>query len=689
MFVVEDVHWIDPSTLDFLQLVMGQVASASILVVVTSRPEFVAPWGQRSEITPVVLKRLTLVQTADLILQVAGGKRLPAEVTAQVVDKTDGVPLFVEELTRMVLESGELVERHGHYELRGVSTQLTIPVTLHGSLMARLDRLGMAKDIAQRGSVMGREFSYNVLKAIVPYDEEILQAGLTQLVEAQLVFQRGLLPRSHYRFKHALIQDTAYNSLLRRRRQALHQQIAKVLTAQFPGIVESQPEMLAHHYTEAGLTEQAIPYWQQAGQQAIQRSAHPEAIAHLSQGLTLLITLPETPDRRQHELTFQATLGSEWRIAKGDGAPEAEGAYARARELCEQIGETPQIFSVLRGLLMYYTARGDIQTAFQLGEQLLRLALAQPDPAPLMLAHQQMGILLCVRGEFASAQTHHTRVLAIYDSLPRHGDLVMRFGTDLGSVCHSYLAWELWQLGYPDQALQHSREANTLAQKVSHPYSIAFALVFAAFLHQSLRDMPTTHELAEAAINLATDQGFEYWGSHGTILHGFALAMQGQGESGIAELRRGLAAYLATGSRTWQPYSLGLLAQAYGENGQTQEGLDVLDEALVETEATGIRFYAAELSRLKGILLLKQAVSDTPLAETCFHQAMTIAQNQSAKSWELRAATSLARLWQEQGKRQAAYALLLPVYQWFTEGFDTADLQDAKALLDELTEGSS
>ena len=346
---------------------------------------------------------------------------------------------------------------------------------------------------------------------------------------------------------------------------------------------------------------------------------------------------------------------------KGYAAPEVERAYARARELCAQLGDTPQLFPVLRGLMLYYQNRGDLQTATQLGEQLLRLAQAQPDPAPLLLAHYQLGQVLFCRGEPAAARTHHTQALALYDP-QAHRALAVRYGIDLGVASHSFLARALWSLGFPEQALQHSQAARTLAEEVAHPFSLAQALVYAAIVHQCRREVLAAHEQAAAAMTLATEQGFAQWVARGTVLHGWALAMQGQGEAGIAAIRQGLAAELATGATLWQPYFLGLLAEAYGAGGHPDAGLTALAEALAVLDTTEVRHYAAELYRLKGALLLQQAVPDAAQAEACFHQALDVARQQQAKSWELRAATSLARLWQSQDKRQDAYALLAPVY---------------------------
>ena len=684
LFILEDLHWTDPSTLEFIELLIDQTPTVSICILLTCRPEYQPTWSHRSYLTEMTLNRLSRQQVEQVATQVSGGKTLPAEVLEQLVDRTDGVPLYIEEMTKSVLESGALKEVDGQYELMGSISTLSIPTTLQDSLMSRLDRLVTAKAVAQYASVIGRQFSYELLQAVSELDEAMLQHELRRLVEAELVYQRGLPPQSTYIFKHALIQDAAYQSLLRRTRQGYHRRIAEVLETQFPETVEMQPELLAHHFTEAGMNEQAVGYWQKAGEKSVQCSAHQEAITHLNQGLAMLTTLPETPERLQQELDLQVALGSALIATQGQGVPDVERAYARARELYEQIGDTPQIFPVLRGLILFYQAQGQTQTAYRLGEQMLRLAQSQRDPMCLLLAHHSLGASLAWRGEPDAAQAHHTQALAIYTP-QEHRALDLRYGMDLGVASGSYLALELWQLGYPDQAMQRSQDTRKLAQEVSHPHSLAQAMFYAAYLHQFRREARSAHEQAEAAVTLATEQGFALWSAGGKVLHGWGLAMQGQSETGIAEMRQGLAAALATGGKMIQLYALGLLAEAYGKSGQPDKGLDALDEALAVMDTTEARFYEAELHRLNGELLLQQSPDDTTEAESCFQQAISIAQNQSAKSWELRAATSLAKLWKSQGKRDEARELLSPVYEWFTEGFDTADLIDAKTLLDELT----
>jgi predicted ATPase len=617
---------------------------------------------------------------------VAHGKALPPEVVEQVVAQTDGVPLFVEELTKMVLESGLLQERPERYELAGPLPPLAIPTTLHDSLMARLDRLAMVKGLAQLGAMLGREFSYELLQAVSPWDEGTLHRGLQQLVAVEFLYQQGLPPQATYRFKHALIQDAAYQSLLKSTRQLHHQHIAQVLEVHFPETANTQPELLAHHYTEAALMAQAIPYWQQAGQRAIQRSAHLEAIAHLSKGLEVLRTLSDSPERAQQELDLQIALGQAWMAAKGHGLPEVERAYTRARELCQQVGETPELFPVLWGLWRFYLVRAEYQTARELAEQGLSLAQRVHDPALLLVAHHALGITVYFLGDVTLARVHLEQGMALYDP-QQHHHLAFRYGLDIGVWCLSYGAWPLWLLGYPEQALQRNQEALTLARQLAHPLSLAAALGYGAILHYFCRDGQAAQELAESGMGLSSEEGFPQFLALGRITRGWALAMQGQGEEGIAQLHQGMAAIRAAGVELGRPHFLALFAEAYGQVGQTEAGLTALAEALAAVHNTGERWWEAELYRLQGELLLRRA-SLTEEGEACFRQALEMARQQQEKSLELRAATSLSCLWRQQGKRAEAYALLAPIYSWFTEGFDTADLQEAQALLEELSASS-
>src|SRR5262245_10100768 len=521
--VWEDLHWADPSTLEVLGLVLDQAPTARMLTLLTCRPEFRPPWGPQAPVTQVILNRLGHAQVETMMTHLTGGKALPAEVVQQVVVKTDGIPLFVEELVKMILESGLVREQADRYVLTGPLPPLAIPSTLHDSLMARLDRLSTARELVQLGAVLGREFAYGLLQAVSPVDETRLQQGLAQLVDAELVYQRGLPPRSQYIFKHALIQDTAYQSLLKSTRQQFHQRIAQALEAQFPEIVETQPELVAHHYTEAGRSEPAITYWQRAGQQGLQRSANLEAVQHLTTGLAVLQTLPDTHERTQHELLLQTTLAPALMATKGYGAPEVEAVYSRALALCRQVGETPQLFVTLMGLWQFYLVRAQYQTACELGERLLSLAQSIDDPACLVQAHRALGEAFQNLGEFVPAREHLAQGSALYDPQQHHTHAVLN---DPGVFCLSFASWVLWSLGYPEQALQRSQAALTLARELSHPQSLAAALVFAARLHQLRRERHLAQERAEAAVVLAREQGLPHWVTYGTIMRGWALAMQ-------------------------------------------------------------------------------------------------------------------------------------------------------------------
>jgi TOMM system kinase/cyclase fusion protein len=683
LFILEDLHWTDPTTLELLHLVIEQIPTASMLVLLTCRPHFQPSWTHRSYLTEVSVARLSQPQVERMVERVAGGKMLPTEVRQQIITKTDGVPLFVEELTKAILESDSLKEVDGHYARTGSLSTFAIPATLQDSLMARLDRLVTAKAVAQYAAVIGRQFAYDLLSTVSQLDDATLQRELGRLVEAEIVYHKGVPPQATYTFKHALIQDAAYESLLKSTRQHYHQRIGQVLEAQFPETVEGQPELLAYHYTEGGITEKAVHYWHHAGQKAIERSAHVEAISHLTKGLTLLQTLPETPQRLQREVDMLIMLGASLSATKGYAAPEVKQTYTRARQLCEHLEDSSQLFPVLRGLWNYYLVRAELQTAHALGEQLLTLAQQIQDSAMLVAAHRALGVTLFHLGAVVSAHTHFAQGIQLYDAQQHHTSAFL-YGQDAGVVCYSYAAWTLWYLGYPDQGLTRSQEAVALAQEIAHPLSLSLALSFAAMFHQFRREERCTQEYAEAAIRLTTEQGFPHWRAYSAILRAWVLAHQGQAQEGVEQINQGLRAYRATGSELRRPYLLALLAEAHGTIGEPEAGLTVLTEALTFVETTGERWCEAELHRLKGALLLQGSSENSTEAETCFHHALEIARTQQAKSFELRTATSLARLWQSQGKRDGARQVLGDVYGWFTEGFDTADLKDAKILLDAL-----
>jgi predicted ATPase/class 3 adenylate cyclase len=680
----EDLQWADPSTLEMLGLILEQTPTVPMLHVLTSRPQFEPPWPTRSHMTPITLNRLERPQVEALIAHLARGKALPAEVVEHLVTKTDGVPLYVEELTKMLLASDLLREEESCYTLTGPLRSVAIPDTLQDSLMARLDQMNTAKEVAQLGAVLGRDFPFALIQAISPQDEASLQTGLAQLVEAELLYQRGRPPRARYIFKHAMIQDAAYASLLRSSRQHIHQRIAQQLEQQFPETVETQPELVAHHYTEAACPDQAIVYWQQAGQQAAQRAAMQEAVRHLTTGLALLDALPETPARIQQELDLHMALGPVLMATRGNAAAEVEQTYTRARALCQQLGETPQLFVALRGLWRFYQDGGRLATAREVAEQLLTLAQHQHDATRRMVAHVSLGATLTMMGAFTAARTHLEQGTALTDPEAQR-TLALRYGVAPGAQCLVYAAHTLWCLGAPDQARERSQAACTLAQELEHPLSQAGSLHLAARLHLLWGEAQAAQDQAEALIALATEHTLPQYVALGRCILGWAQAAQGHGAEGVTLLHQGVTDVQAMGNRVVQPVYLPILAAVSGTLGQVDAGLHTVTEALDVAEQTGVRWYEAETYRIKGtLLLLHQAVPDVAQAEACFQQALDMARRQEAKSWELRAATSLARLWQSQDKRQDAYDLLAPVYGSFTEGFDTADLKESKALLDGL-----
>jgi class 3 adenylate cyclase/predicted ATPase len=704
VLAIENLHWIDATSEAWLTALVEHLDGAAILLVVTHRPGYRPPWLAQSVATQVALPRLLPEESLTVVQSVLQTTPLPVPLLQTIITKAGGNPFFLEQLAWTVHEQGP------HTEVLG------LPETIQTVLAARLDRLpSIAKRLLQTAAVIGTEVAVPLLQAVADLPTEALDQALAYLQAAECLTEMPLVPERRYTFKHALLQEAAYQSLWRSARQQLHQHIAQVLERQFPEISAAQPQLLAQHYAEAGQPAQAIPYWQRAGQRALERSAHTEAIRHFTHGLALLPALADTPEGIQHEVVLQTALGSALIATKGYAAPEVAHAYARAHVLCQRVGagpgdpaptqsrQTPQLFAALRGLWVLKEAQAEPQPAREIGEHLLALAQRLHDTALLVEAHRALGNSFFWLGAFAAAQTHLEQALALYDP-QHHRTLAVRYGTDPGVVCRSYGAWALWLLGYPTQALQGSRQGLTCAQALAHAESLAVALTWAIHLHQARREFQVAQTYAEALLALATERGFPYWYAEGTILRGHTLATQGQAEEGTAQIRQGLSAYRATGATLGQSYFLSQLAEAYGWSGRVEAGLETLAEARRLVDTTGECFYEAEIARLTGDLLLQTGLqrvasgrrtpraarhpSRVAEAERYFHQALTVARHQQAKSLELRAATSLARLWQWQDKRAEAYDLLAPIYDCFTEGFDTADLQDAKALLAELSSPS-
>jgi class 3 adenylate cyclase/predicted ATPase len=667
LMIFEDTHWIDPTSRELLDLAVEQIRSLPVLLIVTFRPEFQPPWTGQPHVSMLALNRLDRHDRAALITQIAGRKALPDEVVAQIADRTDGVPLFVEELTKSVLESGV--------------SPVGIPTTLHDSLMARLDRLASVRHVAQIGAAIGREFSYALLHAVSGLPEDELQGTLSRLVASELVFQRGAPPEAVYSFKHALVQDAAHGSLLRSTRRQLHAQIAEALEAHSPELMDSQPEVLAQHYAEAGLIAKSVACWGKAGHRSAACSAMVEAVTQFQKALDQLELLPDSRERQRQKLEFWIALGAALQAVRGVGAPQTGHAYARARELWERLGSPSEFLHTPYTQSFHHAFRGEYDLAQRLAEDLLRLSRQRNHSAGLVLGHLSSARSLMYGGKFGPSRSHLEEVLALYDPIS-HRPLVHQAGTHPHVNSMAFLGNVLFCLGYPDQALTQSNAAIAEARRLAHAPSLAQSLAFGAVLLSLVGDNAVLGEWVDQLVAVTIEQGFAHWGALGSIYRGWVTAKKGDLAEGISLLRGSLAASRATGAETYMPHHIALLARACGVARQIEEALALFDDALQLVEKTGERWFAAELNRLKGELLLRQGHFEA--TEELYHKALSIAEEQEAKLWELRAAVSLAQLRRDQGRRTDAHDLLAPVYGWFTEGFDTPDLKEAKALLDEL-----
>jgi class 3 adenylate cyclase/predicted ATPase len=682
--VFEDAHWMDPTSRELLDLTIERVRCLPVLLLVTFRPGFQPPRLGEPQVTMVALNRLDQRDRTALVEQIAGGKRLPNEVVHQIADRTDGVPLFVEELTKSVIESGILREEAGRYVLGRTLRPFEIPTTLQDSLMARLDRLESVRLVAQIGAAIGREFSYALLHAVSRLPADELEAALDRLVVSELVFQRGAPPDAVYRFKHALVQDTAYSSLLRTSRQQMHVQIAEALETQFPELMEIQPELFAQHYAEAGFVEKSVDYWYRAGRRSAARSAMAEAVAQLQKGLDQLSLLPDNRKRQEQELEFWSALGAALRFAKGQASPDMGHAFARGRELWEQLGYPSEFLHIPYGQSFYHNSRGEFDLAQRLDEDLLRLSRQHNDVAGLVLGHLSSGRNMLNAGQFASSRSHLEEVIKLYDPIA-HIALGYQTGSDPRVGARGQLGIALFCLGFPDQGLAQINAGITEASTLAHPPSLAASLAMGCRFLSLVDDYVALDERTDELIAVAAEQGFPVYEALGTIYRGWYKIRTGDVAEGISLLRSGSSAFLVTGTETRISYYIALLARGCDNAGQVDETLSLLNNALQIAATMGERWFAAELFRQKGELILRQGHS--AVAEELFRQALNIAREQEARLWELRAAVSLARLFGERGRHSEAHDCLAPVYGWFTEGSCTPDLKRAKALLDGLNDG--
>jgi class 3 adenylate cyclase/predicted ATPase/chloramphenicol 3-O-phosphotransferase len=673
LIVFEDAQWIDPTSLDLLDRTVAHIAKLPVLMVVTFRPEFQPTWVGQPHVTMLPLSRLGRGDSASMLCRLTKGKALPDAVAQHVLAHTDGVPLFIEELTSMLLESEFLRETGDCYALDGPLPPLAIPTTLQASLMARLDRLSSVKDVAQIGAAIGREFSYELIAPVSELPPGELEAALEQLAAAGLISRRGAPPVATYSFKHALVQDAAYASLVRSRRHRLHATVARVLEERFPALAQAQPELVAHHYTSAGLYRQSISYWLKAGQLANDRSANSEAVSHLSRGLELLATLPSSCERDNRELDLLLALGRALIIGKGYADPEVERVYSRAQALSTEVSDPSQRFVVVRGLWTFRLAKGEVETARHLATELLHLTEEQQLAHLRSAANLSLGQTAVHLGSFVDAHGYFERAIEQTKAIaPRR-----RPTQDALVTCYCYDAQALWHLGRLQATVRRIEDAIARAKNLTTPYNSAFAFFHAACIHRYLGDKAGARRWALQSIALSEEHSFPY-------LRAFAMALRGW-SGGVTEAEEALAAFRQIGAGLWAVEVLAILAEVYADAERSTEALEHLEASLAEGRRTGERWREAEVHRLLGELLLRMSPAAHHEAEESFSQALQVAREQHAKSLELRAALSLSRLWCRLDKRADAHHLLAGVYGYFTEDFDTADLRDAKALLGELS----
>jgi predicted ATPase/class 3 adenylate cyclase len=683
LFLIEDVHWIDASTLETIAGAIPLIRTAPVFLLITFRPEFTPPWLDHSHVTMLRLNRLPREQVGAMVIDVTDGMELPPEVYDQIIRKTDGVPLFVEELTKTVLESGQLHVAGDRYIAIPPLRSFAIPETLHDSLIARLDRLVSVKEIAQIGAALGREFSYRLLATVAPTAGVPLEAALAQLSAAELIFARGEPPDSTYVFKHALVQEAAYASVLHSKRLLLHGKIAEALKEHFPETVESHPGLMAHHLAEAGLPERAIEYLKKAGEHAILRSANVEAISHLKRALELFQSLFDHQAQTHKALELVVLLSQAMIAGRGYAAAETKEVLLQAKALIDESTDPAQKFSILYGIWACYYVGGEVVLQRDAALDFVREAERLGDTAALCLSHRALGTTYVTMGEFVAGRQHLERARALYDP-HEHARFRYQYGQDIGATALCYLSWALWHLGYFDQASEVAAQAVRHADEVSHPHTMVYTICHARGMLDVFRRRPEeTRSYAGLVVSLCDEHGFPFWAAGGRILNGWAATCRGETELGIELLRGGLAAWRKTGARLWLPIFLALEAEAHAKAGRSDTALQVIAEALLISEDTGEQWAIAEVLRIKAGLLLATGRPSEEV-EALLVNSLQIARHQQARSWELRTACDLARLWQQQGRGAEALQLVQATFDQFTEGFDTADLRDAKALLADL-----
>ena len=685
LMIFEDVHWIDPTSLELLTVVVDRVPHLRVLLIITARPEFTPPWPPHAHVTTVALTRLGRAGRAAIIERITGGKTLPEEVTNQILTRTDGVPLFVEELTKMVLESGVLQERDDDYVLKQPLPPLAIPATLHDSLIARLDRLAPIREVAQIGAVVGRAFSYELLNAVAGFPQGQLDEALDRLVRSGLILRRGEIPQAVYTFKHVLVRDAAYSCLLKPRRMQLHAVIGSTFEQQFPEIVEAQPETLAHHLAEAGLIEKAVRYWLKAGKKAAQRFANLEAIAHLQQGIETMGRLPDGSRSDRLELDLQFALGPCLIATQGPASSTAIATFARGRELCARVGDAPEYLQVMFWLATASVIRGELQQAREVTATLLDLAEARDDRPMLINAIRGLGMILLFMGDVVDARALTERAFEVFSASSETERLAARSaGQDAGAAGLALMSWALWVLGHIDMASARMAAALQRADAIGHPHTQAYVCYYASILHALRGEPAIAHRHASRCLTLSDEHGFRHWHGLSRAIRGICMTMLDPAVGTLEEVTGALEQYRGAGFQLGITALYVLLCPALLLRHEVEAALEVTKQGLLAASHNGERIFEAELYRLKArALLVRDAPAARTEAQALLDQALRIARGQQARSLELRAARDLSALWIDQGRQNGALGLLTSIYSWFTGGFDTQDLKEAKALLDQ------
>jgi len=684
VMLFEDAQWADPTTLEAMDLLIHRLRNIPLLVVVTHRPDFLARWSPNDYVTSLTVTKLTRPQSRAMVARLSGDKALPADLLEQIIAKTDGVPLFVEELIRSILESADLRDAGDCWEYAGNADRLAIPLTLRDLLVARLDRFTPVKEIAQIGAAIGREFGYELIAAVAPHAKPQLDQALAQLTASGLAFQQGTPPAAVYTFNHALVQDAAYDSLLKRRRQELHEKIARVIEERLPNIEAAEPELLAHHYTEAKQPQRAIPLWQQAGSLALRRMALKEAIAHLNKGLALVAVLPSSADRDSKELGLRTLLGRASIGLRGWPSQEVWDALYPALALANSLRRNDALLPTLFGLWSNTFTAGRVAESLCWFTQTLDAADEYGDPSLQILGHYTALVNYFYLGDLINARHHGDHMLALYDE-ERHGHLMGVIYQDPKTVGLAYAALLTWLFGYPAQAVQIREAKEAHARGLGHPFDLGWALTMGATVLDPLGRPDELLKRAEEAERLGRENSLPVLTAFLVPCHsGIALIRKGQFAEGVASLKAGIAVWEASGGRTSIPYWKLAVAEGIAQLGDLDGALDLMDEITAQIERPGWdeRWCFAEILRIKGWLLSLKG--DLRSAERNYVASLDCARRQRAKSWELRTSTSYARLMRDQGRVGESHDLLAPVYGWFTEGFDTPDLREAKALLIEL-----